>query len=238
MFGLDFPFVSPRHPRAPLSAGSHREPDGPGSGPRAPKNVHTNTAETKGILWIDDEIEPEDPLIQLLASHGFRVDVARTAAEGQSRAEAGRYDGIIIDLHLPDFFGLTLLRRLRASGITTPVLVATAYYLEPEMEPYAIEAGATVFAQKPILDAAELGRLLDSMLTSTRRAPGSGETPAASLASSLGIVAASAEMRRIIERVERLDRVICPCSSPAKRVPGKSSSRECAIHRGELRRDS
>jgi DNA-binding response OmpR family regulator len=115
------------------------------------------------ILWIDDEFDPDDALVRLLALEGFRVDIAGSGAEGLLKARAGSYAGIVLDLRLPDTFGLSVLERLVAHDHARPVLVVTGYYHEPEMEAAAIRAGAAAFRHKPLIDIEDLSRVLESM---------------------------------------------------------------------------
>ena len=83
------------------------------------------------ILWIDDEFDFDNPLVRLLAFEGFRTEVEASGAEGLVKAQAGSYDGIVLDLRLPDIFGLSVLTRLVAHDDAQPVLVVTGYYHEP-----------------------------------------------------------------------------------------------------------
>ncbi len=142
--------------------------------PRAvPPSANAAPAQTvHWILWIDDEVESGDALLRLCALEGFRVDVAGSGAEGLGTASARRYDAIIVDLHLPDMFGLTVLQRLRASGVTAPVLAVSGHYLEPEIKTSALRSGATAFCYKP-LDSDEIVAVLRSMIVAAaaRRSP-------------------------------------------------------------------
>ena len=56
----------------------------------------------------------------------FEVDIARTGMEGRHLAEAKHYDTIILDLNLPDIDGEKVCAQLRASGITSLILILTA----------------------------------------------------------------------------------------------------------------
>ena len=115
------------------------------------------------ILWVDDELDLDDALVRLLALEGFRIEIAGTGAAGLSKARTRSYDGIVLDLRLPDIFGLTVLKRLvDQSG--APVLVVTGYYHEPEMEGEAIKAGAAAFRHKPLIDIEDLASVLDAMV--------------------------------------------------------------------------
>ncbi len=101
------------------------------------------------VLWIDDE--PDTTLARLLALEGFSLAVAETGVAGLGLAQVRPFDVIVVDLHLPDVHGLTVVHRLRAAGIASPVLVVTGHYLEPECRPHAMRAGATALMFKPLL---------------------------------------------------------------------------------------
>src|SRR5215471_8945072 len=156
------------------------------------------------ILWIDDEVDRADPLLRLLALDGFRIDVVRSAAEGLAKAGQTAYEAIILDLHLPDMFGLTALQRMRAGGATAPVLVATGRYLEPEMERNAMQAGATAFRYKPFVDADDLAAVLLRIMTGSAPSAEDGPSVRANAGPPFGIVAVSAAMRRIVEWIGRV----------------------------------
>jgi ActR/RegA family two-component response regulator/AraC-like DNA-binding protein len=79
------------------------------------------------LLWIDDEISGSDVQVRFLELQGFRVDCALTGSDGLAMARAGGYDGILLDLKLPDLPGLAVLATLRGENITTPVLVLTGF---------------------------------------------------------------------------------------------------------------
>ena len=88
-----------------------------------------------------------------------------------TRADAGLYmarriepDVVILDLHLPDATGDTVLAQLRAEEATAsvPVIVVTADVTQ-EHEQRLLAAGATAFLTKP-LDLARLELELDRAL--------------------------------------------------------------------------
>jgi two-component system, NtrC family, response regulator AtoC len=157
------------------------------------------------LLWIDDEVRPGDALVRLLANEGLSVDVAGSGRQGLGMAEAEVYHSILLDLKLPDLFGLTVLERLVARGITAPILVASAYYLEPELEASALRIGAKGFLQKPFCDAADLARVLRQShapamppVRAHRPAPPASDEPLP------GIIAVSPPMRAIVKWIHRV----------------------------------
>jgi two-component system OmpR family response regulator len=78
------------------------------------------------ILVVDDEPYITDLLGAALRFEGFSVEVAATGAEALALAHEGRHDLVLLDVMLPDINGTEVCRRLRANGVSTPVLFLTA----------------------------------------------------------------------------------------------------------------
>ncbi len=78
------------------------------------------------VLVVDDESALSDLLSMALRYEGWEV---RTAADGSSAVRAAREfrpDVVVLDVMLPDFDGLEVLRRMRAETADVPVLFLTA----------------------------------------------------------------------------------------------------------------
>jgi two-component system, OmpR family, response regulator len=78
------------------------------------------------VLVVDDESSLSDLLSMALRYEGWEV---RTAADGGSAVRAARGfrpDAVILDVMLPDFDGLEVLRRMRSDSPDVPVLFLTA----------------------------------------------------------------------------------------------------------------
>jgi two-component system copper resistance phosphate regulon response regulator CusR len=78
------------------------------------------------ILVIEDEPEIADFLVRGLREEGFTVERAADGREGWHALRTGSWDVVLLDWWLPGTDGLTLLRRYRQTGHTTPVLFLTA----------------------------------------------------------------------------------------------------------------
>jgi DNA-binding response OmpR family regulator len=78
------------------------------------------------ILLVEDEVRLAEALSYVLKKNGYGVDVAHDGITGQDMAETGIYDLIILDRMLPGKEGLQILKELRKSKVTTPVLILTA----------------------------------------------------------------------------------------------------------------
>jgi DNA-binding response OmpR family regulator len=79
---------------------------------------------------------------------GYAVDVAPVAEDGHKLALGRPYDAIVLDLELPDRNGLAVLQDLRREGLTTPIVIATAYGSTADVV-RALDAGADDYLQKP-----------------------------------------------------------------------------------------
>lgn len=100
------------------------------------------------ILIVEDEHHLRQQLSDSLVQHGFAVDAAENGNRGDFMIREYPYDLAIIDLGLPEISGLELIRRLRASDKSFPVLVLTARGdWEDKVE--ALEAGADDYVVKP-----------------------------------------------------------------------------------------
>jgi len=78
------------------------------------------------LLIIEDEDQIADFLVRGLREEGYVVERASTGEEGWHHLKTGTWDVILLDWWLPGSDGLTLLKRFRQSGHTTPVLFLTA----------------------------------------------------------------------------------------------------------------
>jgi two-component system OmpR family response regulator len=78
------------------------------------------------LLVIEDEADLRATLVDSLRELDYAIDEADDGEEGLYRALAAEYDAIILDVMLPGLDGWEILRRLRAQGKTTPVLLLTA----------------------------------------------------------------------------------------------------------------
>lgn len=103
------------------------------------------------ILVVDDNPTNLKLLSFLLESQGYEVRVAETAAQALAVLECFAARLILMDIQLPDIDGLTLTRRLRASGLAAGVAIVavTAYAMKGD-EQRAIAAGCNGYISKPI----------------------------------------------------------------------------------------
>ena len=101
------------------------------------------------VLLVDDEHKLTDLLRLELDVEGYDVDVASDGASGliRSRTEPTP-DLIILDWNLPDFSGIDICQRIRAGGITIPILMLTGHD-EITDRVKALDAGVDDYLIKP-----------------------------------------------------------------------------------------
>ena len=78
------------------------------------------------VVVVDDEDSLTDLLSMALRYEGWVVKIASDGRTAMTLAREFRPDVIVLDIMLPDIDGLQVLTRLRADGITTPILFLTA----------------------------------------------------------------------------------------------------------------
>lgn len=100
------------------------------------------------ILVIDDDENLRDTIGVLLEREGFRAVLAADGKSGLDHAILGKPALILADLRLPDISGVEICKRLRASGIQTPIIVLSAVGEEID-KVLLLEIGADDYVVKP-----------------------------------------------------------------------------------------
>jgi two-component system OmpR family response regulator len=78
------------------------------------------------VLVVDDEANLAELLAMALRLEGWEISVALTGSKAVSAARRDRPDAVVLDMMLPDFDGLEVLRRIRNIVTDVPVLFLTA----------------------------------------------------------------------------------------------------------------
>jgi two-component system alkaline phosphatase synthesis response regulator PhoP len=78
------------------------------------------------ILLIEDEPGLVLTLCDRLTKEGYSVDIARDAVAGVTKATEGEFHLIVLDVMLPRGSGFDVCRKLRAIGLTLPIIMLTA----------------------------------------------------------------------------------------------------------------
>ncbi len=78
------------------------------------------------LLVIEDEKSLLKIIAKRLKEEGYSIDAVTNGRDGENYIYSTDYDCIILDIMIPIVDGLTLLRRIRAKKISTPILLLTA----------------------------------------------------------------------------------------------------------------
>lgn len=110
------------------------------------------------LLLVEDEERMAQALCEILRQEGYEVDHCADGLEGLYAAEAGPYDGIILDVMLPGKDGFSIASELRAKGIRTPILMLTAKS-ELDDKVTGLDYGADDYLTKPFMTRELLARV-------------------------------------------------------------------------------
>lgn len=116
------------------------------------------------LLYAEDEQAMSEAVTDILTYHKYIVDAVCNGKDALEYALADSYDGIILDIMMPEMSGIEVLRELRKKGCRTPILLLTAKsQVEDKIE--GLDAGADDYLPKPF----EMGELLARIRAMLRR---------------------------------------------------------------------
>ena len=118
------------------------------------------------VLIVDDDDELRAVISEHLSSEGFAVAQAATGADAQDRLKGFAYDGLVIDLKLPDANGLEILD-VALTRYPEIVAVVMTGYGGVEDAVAAIKRGAIDFFVKPV-QLPHLSRVLAAAVNEPR----------------------------------------------------------------------
>ncbi|ABD90428.1 response regulator [Rhodopseudomonas palustris] len=114
------------------------------------------------ILVVEDDAMIADGIRAGLTLAGASIDCVATCEDAAAALAANNFSAIVLDIMLPDGSGIDLLRKLRAGGDTTPVLLLTALD-EVGDRISGLDSGADDYLGKPF-DLDELGARLRAII--------------------------------------------------------------------------
>ncbi len=110
------------------------------------------------ILAIEDDTEVAGFIDRSMREHGHTVTLASNGTQGLQLATTERFDVLVIDRMLPGIDGLTILKTLRQSGNSTPVLILSALgEISDRVE--GLKCGSDDYLSKPFAFIELLARL-------------------------------------------------------------------------------
>jgi two-component system phosphate regulon response regulator OmpR len=170
------------------------------------------------LLVVDDDRRIRDLLSRFLATEGYRVTTAETAADARAKLDGLRFDLLILDVMMPGETGFELARAIRQSS-AVPILMLTARD-EKESRIEGLEIGADDYVSKPF-EPRELSLRIANIL---KRAKPITLTPMESLRFgpfvfhiARGELRRGDEIIRLTDREREMLRVLSAC--PGETVP-------------------
>lgn len=121
------------------------------------------------ILVVEDDRVLCDMIAYWLRAHQYNVDECHDGEEAEYYRTEGSYDCILLDRMLPGPDGISILKKMRAAGDATPVIMITALgALSDKLT--GLDGGADDYLVKPF----ELEELEARIRSVTRRRSGAG----------------------------------------------------------------
>ncbi len=118
------------------------------------------------VLLVEDDRSIAGALAQAL-QNSYDIDVAYNGKLGLYKCDTEDYDVIMLDLNLPDMFGLAICQQLRERGHTAPILILTG---ESRVltKINLLDAGANDYLTKPF-SLGELKARLRALLRDSKQ---------------------------------------------------------------------
>lgn len=110
------------------------------------------------LLLAEDEKSLSKAIAEILRKNNYSVDAVYDGEEAINYLECGSYDGVILDVMMPKADGITVLKKMRASGNMTPVLILTAKS-EIDDKVLGLDSGANDYLTKPFAVKELLARI-------------------------------------------------------------------------------
>ncbi len=110
------------------------------------------------ILVVEDDAANREFLRRSLEENGYEPVLAGSLQEAEEKAQSSTFDCAILDLMLPDGDGIELIRRLKESGFTAPILILSAKRSVDERV-LGLQTGGDDYLTKPYAVAELMARL-------------------------------------------------------------------------------
>lgn len=110
------------------------------------------------ILVVEDDTTNREFLRRSLEENSYEPVLASSAAEAEQASRTGDIDGAIVDLMLPDGDGISLIQRMKANGLSAPVLILSARRSVDDRV-LGLETGGDDYLTKPYAITELLARL-------------------------------------------------------------------------------
>lgn len=106
------------------------------------------------LLLAEDEKALSKALVKIFEKNNYSVDAVFNGEDALMYIESGNYDAAVLDIMMPKMDGISVLKKVRAAGITLPILMLTAKS-EIDDRVLGLDSGANDYLPKPF-DTKEL----------------------------------------------------------------------------------
>lgn len=110
------------------------------------------------VLLVEDDRDLAATLRKALEQDGHEVEIAADGEAAEEHARSNRFDVVVLDRMLPRRDGITVLKNLRAEGVSTPVLILSALG-EEDHRVEGLDAGSNDYLAKPFSTRELLARV-------------------------------------------------------------------------------
>lgn len=110
------------------------------------------------LLLAEDERSLSRAIVKILEKNCYTVDAVYNGEDALTYLENGNYDAAILDIMMPKTDGISVVKKLRAQGNATPILLLTAK-AEVDDKVLGLDSGANDYLTKPFDTKELLARL-------------------------------------------------------------------------------
>lgn len=100
------------------------------------------------ILIADDEDDVREVIEDRLNSWGFTVVAVTTGGEALRKIQSEKFDGVLLDVKMPEMTGIEVLEEVRRRGSRLPIIIITSS-TSREAAIGSLAKGANEFILKP-----------------------------------------------------------------------------------------
>ncbi|MBI4778676.1 response regulator [Candidatus Desantisbacteria bacterium] len=101
------------------------------------------------ILIIDDDVVSQRQISVTLRSRGYITKITSSSPVAVKIVQAELIDVVVLDISMPGWMGMEILREIHTSKPKLPVIITSAFTTE-ELMIEALERGAYSFMRKPV----------------------------------------------------------------------------------------
>jgi CheY-like chemotaxis protein/tRNA A-37 threonylcarbamoyl transferase component Bud32 len=122
------------------------------------------------ILYLDDDEELAEAVKLVLVNDGHKVSTVNSGPTGWTHIKSQPFDVVILDWEMPDLNGIDILKLMRTSGDSTPVIMMTSRS-STEDKVLGLDCGANDYLTKPFVPQELCARVRAALRSKASPAP-------------------------------------------------------------------